>query len=267
MTDHFKDEEIVAEDDQTLSNLEKMVRNFLNSRNIILFWGAESDVEPYDDLHIYHARLVASHLMNKVHKLFAKSGDGQGLREVNRASTSYFLNQGGHRSKYAKYTLKDNICHDSSSDQQKRRNNLSTTVNAWGGESLSVESDKFQENRIKNIKGFMDSLHGNLDPCNIEKTLRSADLELKISAEMDRSMNVSYKSPETSSKYLTQEEINKVGKMLSQIRPFSRDRNQVMFVEPLVGKTNFSRLDDDLSLAQEFLTRNKEQYPTWGPFV
>ena len=54
-------------------------------------------------------------------------------------------------------------------------------MNAWGGVN-SVDCDQFQEHRIKNIKGFLDSLHGNLDPSTIDKAIKSADLELKISA-------------------------------------------------------------------------------------
>ena len=265
LREHFSDM-VVSEEEQTLSDLERMIRNFLKSNNIVPYWGAESD-KPFDDLHRYHSRLVAAHLMNKVHKLYAKSGDGQGLRTVNRVSTAFFLNQGGQKSKYAKYTLKDNVCHDSSSDQQKRRNDLSTTVNAWGGASHSVESDKFQEHKIKNIKGLLDNLHGNLDPANIEKTLRSADLELKISAELEKSMNVSYTNPESSRKYMTEEEVKKVGKTMTQIRPFSRDRSPVQFVDPIVGNTNFSKLEEDASVVLNFLLRNRDQYPTWGPFV
>ena len=263
--EHFRDM-VVSEQDQTLSELEKMLRNFLKSNNIVLFWGAES-VEPYDDLQRYHSRLVSAHLMNEIHKLFAKSGDGHGLRTVSRVSTAYFLNQGGQKSKYAKYTLKDNICHDSSSEQQKRRNDLSTTVNAWGGASHSVESDKFQEHKIKNIKGLLDNLHGNMDPANIEKTLKSADLELKISAELEKSMNVSYTNPDSSKKFMTEEEVGKVGKTLSQLRPFSRDRSPVKFVAPIVGNSNFSKLEEDTSFVLNFLLRNRDQYSSWGPFV
>ena len=238
----------------------------MDSNNVVLFWGSKSGKEPFDDLHSYHSRLVSSHLMNKIHKLFSKSGDGQGLRVVNRVATSYFLNAGGHRSKYAKYSYKDNVCHDSSSALQKQRNDLSTTVNAWGG-GHSVDCDQFQEHRIKNIKGFLDNLHGNLDPTNVDKALKSADLELKISAEIERSMNISYKGPSTSRKFLTDEEVSKVGKIMNQIKPFSSEREPVMFVEPLKEKDNFSKLDAEPNVIVEFLDRNKGQYSTWGPFV
>ena len=186
---------------------------------------------------------------------------------MNRVLTPYFLNKGGHKSKYAKYTLKDNVCHDSSSEWQQARNDLSTTINAWGGGAHSVDSDQFQENRIKNIKGYLDNLHGNLDPANIEKSLRSADLELKISAQLEKSLNVSYTNPGSSAKFLTEEEVSKVRKVMGQIKPFSKDRDKVQFVEPLHGKTNYSKVEDDKNLVKDFLSRNKKQYLTWGPFV
>ena len=265
MKEHFKNV-TVDEDGQTLPNLEKLIKQFLTSNNIVVFWGEESS-EPFDDLHKYHSRLVSAHLMNKVHKLYSKSGDGQGLRAVNRVLTPYFLNKGGHKSKYAKYTFKDNVCHDSSSEWQQARNDLSTTINAWGGGAHSVDSDQFQENRIKNIKGYLDNLHGNLDPANIEKSLRSADLELKISAQLEKSLNVSYTNPGSSAKFLTEEEVSKVRKVMGQIKPFSRDRDKVQFVEPLHGKTNYSKVEDDKNLVKDFLSRNKKQYLTSGPFV
>ena len=265
LKEHFEDM-TVDEENQNKTHLEKMLRQFLTSNNIVLFWGEDSS-QPFDDLHQYHSRLVAAHLMSKVQKLFAKAGDGQGLQAVNRVLTPYFLNHGGHKSKYAKYTLKDNVCHDSSSDWQQNRNDLTTTVNAWGGGAHSVESDQFQEHRVKNIKCFLDNLHGNIDPANIEKVIRSADLELKISAQMDHSMNVSYKSPASSVKFLTDEEVLKVRKMMAQLKPFSRERDVVHFVEPIHGVNNYWRVDSEDSLVKDFLARNKKQYLTWGPFV
>ena len=64
-------------------------------------------------------------------------------------------------------------------------------MNAWGGESQSVDCDEFQEHRKKNLKGFVDNLHGNLDQSNIDKAMKSVDLQLKISEEVEREMNVS----------------------------------------------------------------------------
>ena len=188
------------------------------------------------------------------------------MRIVNRIATSYFLNAGGSRSKYAKYSLKDNVCHDSSSACQKQRNDLSSTVNAWGGPH-SVDCDQFQEHRIKNLKGFLDSLHGNLDPTTVERAVKSADLELKICAEMERSMNISYRGPSSSSKFLTDEEVVKVARIMGQIKPFSTDREPVVFVEPLEKNNNFARLDSEPDLVRDFLRRNKEEYSGWGPFV
>ena len=234
--------------------------------NIILFWGAKSSQEPFDDLHKYHSRLVSAHLMNQVHKLFSKFGDGQGLRVVSRVSTPYFLNIGGNKSKYAKYSFKDNVCHEASSDRQQERNDLSTTVNAWGGPN-SVDCDEFQEHRIKNIKGFIDNLHGNLDPLNIEKSIKSADLQLKISEEFERAMNVSYRSASNANQFLSNDEIRKIVKIMNDIKPFSRSRKSVSFVEPLLDNDNFTKLDKDVNLVTDFLDRNKDQFSTWGPFV
>ena len=265
LKEYFSHQE-TAPDDHNLPTLEKLLKEFMESKNIVLHWRSEPRKKPFDDLHKYHSRLVSSHLMNMIHKLFSKSGDGYGLRVVSRVATPYFLNFGGHRSKYAKYSFKDNVCHDSSSARQQQRNDLSTTVNAWGG-AHSVDSDQFQEHRIKNIKGFLDNLHGNLDPTTIDKAIKPADLELKISAELERSMNISYKSPGTSSKFLMDEEVSKVVKILNQIKPFSSEREPVVFVEPVVGSDNYSRVDSEPDLIAEFLNRNKEQYSTWGPFV
>ena len=204
--------------------------------------------------------------MNQVHKLFSKFGDGRGMRTVNRAATPYFLNLGGQKSKYAKYSFKDNVCHDSSSDRQQERNDLSITVNAWGGPN-SVDCDEFQEHRIKNIKGFLDDLHGNHDPSNIDKTVKSADLQLKISEEIERAMNMSYTSAGTSSRYMSNEEVAKVEKLMKELKPFSRQRKSITFVQPLQEVNNFAKLESDPSLVLEFLSRNKEQFPSWGPFV
>jgi hypothetical protein len=266
LVEHFSGETLIPDADQTLGNLQKLLEEFMNNSNLVLFWESESGTEPFDDLHKYHSRLVSSHLMNKIHKLFSKSGDGQGLRVVNRVATPYFLSAAGSRSKYAKYSFKDNVVHDSSSAHQRERNDLSTTVNAWG-EPHSVDCDQFQEHRIKNIKGFLDSLHGNLDPATIDKAIESADLELKICAELDRSMNLSYSSPGTSANFLTDDEVAKVSKVLEKIQPFSTEREKVKFVEPLLEKDNFSRLDSKPELVQEFLSRNRGQYSSWGPFV
>ena len=219
-----------------------------------------------DDLFKYHSRLVSAHLMNQVHKLFSKYGDGRGMRIVNRVATPYFLNLGGHASKYAKYSFKDNVIHDSSSARQKERNNLSITVNAWGGPN-SVDCDEFQEHRIKNIKGFLDDLHGNHDPSNIEKSVKSADLQLKISDEIERAMNISYSSAGSASRFLSDEDVKKIETLMNKIKPFSRQRKSVIFFEPLPENHNFSKLDSSKSLVTEFLARNKEQYPSWGPFV
>ena len=169
----------------------------------------------------------------------------------------YFLSADGNKSKYAKYSLKDNICHDSSSARQRERNDLSSTVNAWGGVH-SVDSDQFQEHRVKNIKGFLDSLHGNLDPTTVDKALKSANLELKICAEMERSMNISYKSPSSSSKFMSDDEVSKTAKILDKIRPFSTERKSVRFVEPLKEDNNFSKLNSDPELVKKFLQRNKD---------
>ena len=266
LVEHFSGETLIPDADQTLGNLQKLLEEFMKNSNLVLFWESESGTEPFDDLHKYHSRLVSSHLMNKIHKLFSKTGDGQGLRVVSRVATPFFLNAGGHRSKYAKYSHKDNVCHDSSSARQKLRNDLSTTVNAWGG-AHSVDSDQFQEHRIKNLKGILDSLHGNLDPSTIDKAIKSADLELKISAEIDRCMNVSYRNPNTSAKFLTEDEISKIAKIICQIKPFSRKREAVVFKEPLAGKDNFVKLEEEPELVTEFLGRNKGQYSSWGPFV
>ena len=116
LQEHFSDETLIPDADQSLGNLQKLMEKFMKNSNIVLSWESESGTDPFDDLHIYHSRLVSTHLMNKIHKLFSKSGDGQGLRVINRVATSFFLNAGGHRSKYAKYSHKDNICHLSKSD-------------------------------------------------------------------------------------------------------------------------------------------------------
>ena len=266
LKNHFSQQDEVATDDKNIQTLKMLVSEFMDSNNIVLNWDPKSREEPFDDLHKYHSRIVSSHLMNKIHHLFSKFGDGQGLRIVNRIATSYFLNAGGSRSKYAKYSYKDNVCHDSSSACQKQRNDLSSTVNAWGGPH-SVDCDQFQEHRIKNLKGFLDSLHGNLDPTTVERAVKSADLELKICAEMERSMNISYRGPSSSSKFLTDEEVVKVARIMGQIKPFSTDREPVVFVEPLEKNNNFSRLDSDPDLVRDFLWRNKEEYSGWGPFV
>ena len=265
LKEHFLKFEEAPVEDQNLENLEKQLKNFLEMNNIRLFWGAKGQ-KPMDDLAKYHSRLVSSHLLNQVHKLFSKFGDGRGLRVVSRVATPYFLNQGGHRSKYAKYSFKDNVCHDSSSIRQQERNDLSITVNAWGGPN-SVDCDEFQEHRIKNIKGFLDKLHGNHDPSNIEKVVKSADLQLKISDELERAMNINYCSAGTSSKFLSDEDVKKVEKLMNEIRPLSKKRKLVSFVEPLASGDNFSNLDSDKNLVSEFLERNKKQYPSWGPFV
>ena len=203
LKEHFENEDEIAPADQNVTNLCRLLGEFMESNNIVLHWSPSSERNPFDDLHKYHSRLVSSHLMNKIHKLFSKTGDGQGLRVINRVATPYFLNAGGHRSKYAKYSFKDNVCHDSSSD--------STTVNAWGGVN-SVDCDQFQEHRIKNIKGFLDSLRRNLDPSTIDKAIKSADLALTISAEGDRSMNVSYSGPGVSQRYLDDDDVSKIAK-------------------------------------------------------
>ena len=242
------------------------IKKFLNQNNIVLRWGSEPGVKPYDDLHKYHSRLVSSHLMNQVHKLFSKFGDGQGMRTVSKVSMPYFLNLGGSKSKYAKYAFKDNVCYDASSERQRERCDLSITVNAWGG-PYSVDCDEFQEHRIKNLKGFVDSLHGNLDPTNIEKSMKSADLQLKISDEVERALNVNYRSPGNANQFLSDEEIRKVTKIIDDIKPFSRDRKPVKFKEPLEEEDNFSKLNEEPKLVVDFLNRNKEQFSSWGPFV
>lgn len=71
--------------------------DFLDSSNIVLHLDSEPSREPFDDLHKYHSRLVSSHLMNKIHKLFTKFGDGHGLRIVNKVAipTSSVLQEAG----------------------------------------------------------------------------------------------------------------------------------------------------------------------------
>ena len=98
-------EEVLGEP-VSLDGLKEEIINFLKLHNIVLYWGAKSTQKPYDDLHTYHSRIVSSHLMNQVHKLFSKAGDGQGMRIVSKVSTPYFLNMGGSKSKYAKYSFK-----------------------------------------------------------------------------------------------------------------------------------------------------------------
>ena len=265
LREHFLNEKFELEE-QTLAGLNIKLTTFLEKMNIGLFWGAETDQEPFDDLHNYHSRLVAAHLMNQVHKLFSKFGDGQGLRVVRRVSMPYFLNMGGNKSKYAKYCYKDNVCYDASSERQRERSDLTMTVNAWGGPN-SVDCDEFQEHRIKNLKGFVDNLHGNLDPANIEKSFKSADLQLKISEEIERAMNVSYKSPGKATSFLSDDEVRKIAKLINVLQPFSRSRSRVTFVEPLMEATNYSKLDSDKNLVKDFIERNKEQFSSWGPFV
>ena len=265
LMEHFVNSEGDIFKEQTLEDLKGEILNFLDQSNIVLYWGAKCG-DPFDDLHKYHSRLVSSHLMNQVHKLFSKAGDGQGLRTVCKVSAPYFLSLGGNRSKYAKYSFKDNVCYDASSDRQKERSDLSITVNAWGGPS-SVDCDEFQEHRIKNLKGFVDSLHGNLDPSNLEKSIKSADLQLKISAEMERELHVSYTSAGSSAHFLSDDEKRKVAKVMNEIKPFSRTRKQVKFVEPLLESNNFAKLDIDKELVAGFLKRNKGQFASWGPFV
>ena len=140
-------------------------------------------------------------------------------------------------------------------------------MNAWGGESQSVDCDEFQEHRIKNLKGFVDNLHGNLDPSNIDKAMKSVDLQLKISEEVEREMNVSYKSAGSAGQFLSDEEVRKVQKMMNEIKPFSRTRKLVTFVEPLGETNNFQKLEKNSDLFEQFLLRNKEQFSSWGPFV
>ena len=130
-----------------------------------------------------------------------------------------------------------------------------------------MDCDEFQEHRIKNLKGFVDSLHGNLDPSNLEKAMKSANLQLKISAEVEREMNVSYRSPDSSTSFLSEEEKKKVIKIMNELKPFSKSRKPVSFVEPLEEATNFARLDTGGELVKSFLKRNKEQYASWGPFA
>ena len=145
MQEYFINSDRFTPCDQTSEGLKLELLKFLEESNIVLFWSdKKSGVQPFDDLHNYHSRLVSSHLMNQVHKHFSKMGDGQGMRTVRRVDMPYFLNLGGNKSKYAKYSFKDNVCHDASSERQRERNDLSITVNAWGGPN-SVDCDEFQE--------------------------------------------------------------------------------------------------------------------------
>ena len=113
----------------------------------------------------------------------------------------------------------------------------------------------------------MDSLHGNLDPSNIEKAMKSVDLQLKISEEVEKEMNISYSSAGSAHEYLSDDEIRKIKKMFEELRPFSKERKLVSFAEPLKEANNFQKLEDEPSLVDQFLSRNKSQFSSWGPFV
>ena len=80
-------------------------------------------------------------------------------------------------------------------------------------------------------------------------------------------MNVSYSGPGVSQRYLDDDDVSKIAKVMSQIKPFSRDREPVSFKESLVNNDNFARLDADPDLVLNFLKRNKGQYSAWGPYV
>jgi hypothetical protein len=75
-------------------------------------------------------------------------------------------------------------------------------------------------------------------------------------------MNINYCSAGTSSKFLSDEDVKKVEKLMNEIRPLSKKRKLVSFVEPLASGDNFSNLDSDKNLVSEFLERNKKQYPS-----
>ena len=252
--------------DRSMDGLKRSFREFMSKMNIVICLNDAHTGDCYDDLQTYHSRLVSSHLMNEVHKLFSKAGDGFGLRSVFRTSCPYFLSLGGSKSKYAKYCFKDNVCYDASSERQKTRSDLCTTINAWGGPH-SVDSDEFQEHRIKNLKGLIDSLHGNLDPLSLEQAVKAADVQIKFAAEFERDMETSSGDPDSSHKLFTLEERNKVAKMIQDLRPFSFSRRRVHFVAPLLESNNFSNLVKNSNIVSDFLHRNKKQFAYWGPFL
>lgn len=80
----------------------EVVQTFLDENGVHLYY--DPDKAPHqchDDLQAYTTRLVATYLLDKVHSLMSKNGDGNGLRAMRRLSILQFLSSGGQRSKYA----------------------------------------------------------------------------------------------------------------------------------------------------------------------
>lgn len=243
---------------KTYEDAVEVILKFLDKTGIELYYDPDrSQFESFDDLEAYSTRLVSSHLLDLVHDLMAHHGDGRGLRALRRLSILQFLANAGQRSKYALNLNISEISYHISSDYEKLRNDIQATVNPHGRVKSSVDCDKFEEHKIKQVKRKMDSLHGHFDLTTIENSVKALDVQIKISENFHDELQLSKSTGSHHYDYIGDENRMKIRKSYDEVKPFSHDRQKVKMKNP-VGSSIFSELKP--SDIEKFISRNRRNF-------
>lgn len=99
-----------------------------------------------------------------------------------------------------------------SSPFEQFRNNMNATVNDFGFSESSVDGDKFQEHKIKQVKHNMDNLHGQYGNDNIAKTVQALDVQIKISEQCHDEFQLKGRRSQNSHDYMGVENRSKIKK-------------------------------------------------------
>ena len=140
---------------------------------------------------------------------------------------------------------------------------MNATVNDFGLHNTSVDGDKFQEHKVKQVKHNIDNLHGQVGNGNIEKTVQALDIQIKISEQLHDEFQLKGKRSQTSYDYVGVENRSKIQRMFNDIQPFSNSRPKVTLKNP-VQSSLFSFKPGVIS---KFVERNKKNFNRRLTFV
>ena len=109
------------------------------------------------------------------------------------------------------------------------------------------------------MKRKLDALHGQHDLSSIENAVQALDTQSKISENFIDEFQIKHPGnrPSHSYDYIGDESKEKIKKVFESVKPFSRKRGKVGFVNPVKSSVFSDLKDTDIS---KFLERNKKNF-------
>ena len=251
---------------ESFEEANSLILGFMDKTRIQYYFKRNVIMPPpyYDDLEENCIDLVNRMLMSKMLKKAVKVGDGVGIRAMKLALVPFFLARADKQnSKYALYLFREHVDHEGADSLTKERVDMYCTINVTGKPGSNRAHDTTMENLNLEGKQLLRTKHFDMDPLDLEKSvLASNTMNMMVSLDKEVNGIDGATGGGHASKKICDEAIEDISEEIDVVKPFSHDREKVVYSQRMrslwAGGQEGGRLSD--ANLERFLNRNCEHY-------